>query len=90
MAKQKWGGQDSGLADLQEVDTASCGEEWVTVQGPVKDPPMDSMSHGGGGLSWEPPFVVASMAGAVVSPPPSGPVQRCWGLVLLVNGPPFG
>ena len=28
MEKQKWGGQDSGVADLQEkIDTASCGEE---------------------------------------------------------------
>ena len=28
MEKQKWWGQDSGLADLQEkMDTASCGEE---------------------------------------------------------------
>ena len=28
MEKQKWWGQDSGLADLQEkIDTASCGEE---------------------------------------------------------------
>ena len=28
MEKQKWGGQDSGLADLQEkIDTASCGEQ---------------------------------------------------------------
>ena len=28
MEKQKWLGQDSGLADLQEkIGTASCGEE---------------------------------------------------------------
>ena len=28
MENQKWRGQDSGLADLQEeIDTASCGEE---------------------------------------------------------------
>ena len=30
MVKQKWWGQDSGVADLQEkIDTASCGEEYT-------------------------------------------------------------
>ena len=48
-------GWRGGLADLQEqIDTASCGEDKrVTVQGPVKKPQMDYMSHsvGGGGAS---------------------------------------
>ena len=47
MEKQKWWGQDSGLADLQN--------KRVTVQGcPVKKPQMDYMSHRGGGVDRAP------------------------------------
>ena len=51
MEEQKWWGQGSGLADLQEkIDTASCGEEQKgDCPGPVKKPLMDYMSHGGEG-----------------------------------------
>ena len=52
MEKQKWWGQDSGLADLHEkmekTDTASVKDKRVTVLGPVKQPEMDFMSHRGG------------------------------------------
>ena len=39
MEEQKWWGQDSGLADLQEkIDTASCGEEEMgDCPGPRKE-----------------------------------------------------
>ena len=39
MEKQKWWGQDSGLADLQDkIDTASCGEECTgDCPGPRKE-----------------------------------------------------
>ena len=49
MEKQKWWGQHSGLADLQEnIGTASCGEEQTgDCPGPVKKPQMDYMSHRG-------------------------------------------
>ena len=45
MENQKWWRQDSGLATLRHP----VKNKRVTVQGPVKKPKMDYMSHGGGG-----------------------------------------
>ena len=53
MEKQKWWGQFSGLADLQEMEKPTlhhaAKDERATVQSPVKKPPKDCMSHRGGG-----------------------------------------
>ena len=60
MEKQKLWGQDSGWADLQEkIDTHhAVKNKQVTVQGPVKKPQLDYMSHRGfGGVRGAPPKV---------------------------------
>ena len=55
MERQKWGGQDSGLADLQEkINAASCGEEQTgDCPGPRKEttdgPHVTQGVRGGGG-----------------------------------------
>ena len=36
-------------------------EEWVTVQGPVKEQQPDGISHGGGGGSTNPEWLYGSM-----------------------------
>ena len=56
MEKQKWWGQDSGLADLREkIGAASCGEEYTgDCPGPRKETTAGlRVTHGGGGPGGE-------------------------------------
>ena len=57
MEKQRWWGQDSGLADLQEkIGTASCGEEQTSDCPGPRNTTTDGLTQGG--LDHPPPSSV--------------------------------